>query len=391
MPTVLINGTVLSGHSCLPGHGLYIDDKGNIGDVFTMERYPEKIFPSSARIIDVQGDFMAPGFIDTHIHGTGGFGTEDNSPDSILGMSEALADFGVSGFLPTIYTDTLENMLAGIRAIVKAMGKEKGARILGINLEGPFISPERIGAQNPAGRKDADITVFKKLIAAGEGHIVCMTVAPELKGMHEIALEARKQGIVLLAGHTNATYDDIVEGMQAGITHTTHLFNAMSPLHHRKPGVVGAVLAHPEMNCEIICDGVHVHKDLVRMLVHAKPVENIVMITDALKPTGLKSGELTANGVRCIFHGGVFVSQENPDLLLGSGLTLLKGVQNLDSWDIPLEVAVAMATTSPARIYSFEKTGSLLPENRADIVVFDKDFSLKGLFVGGVPVRDFFS
>lgn len=391
MSTVLINGTLLTGYSRLTDCGLYIDDNGNIGDIFSMEKYAEKDFPSSTRIIDVKKFIVAPGFIDTHIHGTGGFGTEDNSPESILGMSEALADFGVTGFLPTIYTDTLENMLAGTRAIVQALGKEKGARILGINLEGPFISPDRIGAQNPAGRQDPSLSIFRQLIEAGEGHIVCMTVAPELKGMHEIALEARKEGIVLLAGHTNATYADIVEGMQAGIMHTTHLFNAMSPLHHRKPGVVGAVLIHPEMNCEVICDGVHVHKDLVRMLVRSKPVENIVMITDALKPTGQKAGELAANGVRCIFHGGAFVSKDNPDLLLGSGLTLLKGVQNLDSWDIPLDDAVTMASTNPARIYSFEKTGSLLPANRADIVVFDKDFSLKGLFVGGSLVRDHFS
>ncbi len=389
-PTVLINGTLVTGYARLPNCGLYIDDSGEIGDIFNMARYPKKSFPAG-RIIDVKGAIVSPGFIDTHIHGTGGFGTEDNSPDSILGMSEALAEYGVTGFLPTIYTDSLDNMKAGTRAIVQAMGKEKGARILGINLEGPFISPERIGAQNPAGLQKVDLKVFNELIDAGDGHVVCMTVAPELKGMHELALEAQRRGIVLLAGHTNATYENMIEGMQCGILHSTHFFNAMSRLHHRNPGAVGAILIHPEMKCEIIADGVHVHQELVRMLLRSKPVSNIVMITDALRPTGQKTGALTANGVRCIFHDGAFVSEENPDLFLGSGLTLLKGVQNMDSWDIPLEDAIVMASTNPARIYSFAKTGSLVPENRADITVFDKNFSLKGVFVGGVLVRDYFS
>ena len=275
----------------------------------------------------MQNNYIIPGLIDSHIHGIGGFGTEDNTPDSILGMSERLADFGVTRFLPTIYTDSEENMMDGVKAIVEAMGKEKGAIIHGVNLEGPFISSKRIGAQNPSGRKDVDLDLFHRFLEAGKGHITCMTVAPELKHMRQLALEARKHNVVLLAGHTDATYENIIEGMQCGILHSTHFFNAMSRLHHRNPGTVGAIMIQNNMKAEIICDGVHVHPELVKLLIRDKPLDNIVMVTDSLKPTKQRMGKLYANGVSAsINEEGAFVSKENKDLFLGSALTMLKGL-----------------------------------------------------------------
>ncbi|MDD3366693.1 MAG: N-acetylglucosamine-6-phosphate deacetylase, partial [Sphaerochaetaceae bacterium] len=290
--TVLINGTVITGSIKIPDCGLFIDADGTIGDIFNMKRFQQKRFPASAEIIDVQGAFITPGFIDTHLHGIGGFGTDDASHTSILGMSERLADFGVTGFFPTIYTDKLENMLDAIRAVVKAIGDEKGAEILGIHVEGPFISEIRVGAQNPEGIQPVNFDVFNAIIEAGKGHVVCMTVAPELKGMRELALHASKKGIVLLAGHTNATYENIIEGMQVGILHSTHFFNAMSRLHHRNPGTVGAILIEQDMQCEVIADGVHVHKELVKLLLRDKQVRNVGLITDSLKPTKQEAGPM---------------------------------------------------------------------------------------------------
>ena len=257
--TVLINGVVVTGTIKIPSCGLYIDPSGNIGDIFNMNRFHQKQFPTGTEVIDVKGAYIAAGFIDTHIHGIGGYGTEDANPTSILNMSEKLADFGVTGFFPTIYTDTKENMIQCINAVVEAIGEEQGAEILGINVEGPFISSERLGAQNEEGIQKVDLAVFDEIIKAGKGHVVCMTVAPELKNMRDLALSAVKQGIVLLAGHTNATYENIIEGMQVGILHSTHFFNAMSRLHHRNPGTVGAIMIEEDMQCEIIGDGVHVH------------------------------------------------------------------------------------------------------------------------------------
>jgi N-acetylglucosamine-6-phosphate deacetylase len=389
--TVLVNGTIITGFAKLQNCGLFMDQDGMIGDIFNMKRFEQKSFPANTQVIDVQGAYITPGFIDTHIHGIGGFGTEDATVESILGMSERLADFGVSAFLPTIYTDKIDRMFASIEAIVAAIGYEKGATILGINLEGPFISNERLGAQNADGVRSVDIALFNRLISAGKGHVICMTVAPELKGMRELALTAIKNGIVLLAGHTNATYENIIEGMQAGILHSTHFFNAMSRLHHRNPGTVGAIMIQQDMQCEIIADGVHVHPELVKLLLREKQTGNVVLVTDSLKPTMQTTGMLMANGeVAVLAADGAFHRQVDPDTLLGSSLTMLQGVRNLVSWEIPIEAAVQMATSNPARIYDFEMMGRLSPGYMANVVVFDKSFIIKGLFVKGELIRDRF-
>lgn len=388
---VLINGTILSGVAKIDNCALAIDDEGKIDDVFRMKRLQEKNYPDSTVLIDVKGAYITPGLIDTHLHGIGGFGTEDCCVDSILGMSERLADFGVTSFLPAVYTDRLDKMIASIKAIVGAMGKEKGATIEGVNLEGPFISPKRIGAQAPDGLQEVSLETFNKLYEAGEGKIVCMTVAPELKHMRTLALEAQKKGIVLLAGHTDAAYENIIEGMQCGILHSTHFFNAMSRLHHRNPGCVGAIMIQQDMKAEIICDGVHVHPELVKLLLREKPISNIVMVTDSLRPTMQKDGPLTANGVPAMLHEGAFVSAEDPNLFLGSSLTMLKGVQNVVDWGIPVDQAIQMACSNPARIYNFTKKGALIPGYTANVAVINKDFSLGGLFINGKLARGLLS
>ena len=390
--TVLTNGTVVTGYAKLKNCALYITEEGEIGDIFNMRRLEEKHFPPDTIMIDVQGSYIMPGFIDSHIHGIGGFGTEDCKAASILGMSERLADFGVSAFMPTVYTDKLEVMLASIQSIVDAMGNEQGAKILGVNLEGPFISMARVGAQNPEGVLPVNLDVFNQLIDAGKGNVLCMTVAPELKHMRELALLAREKNIVLLAGHTDATYENIMEGMQCGIFHSTHFFNAMSRLHHRNPGTVGAILIQREMQCEIICDGVHVHPELVKMLLREKPLDNIVMVTDSLKPTKQRTGPLKANGMDVVLASdGAFISTKDPDLFVGSGLTMLQGLKNVVEWEVPIQQASQMSSTNPARIYNLSKQGMLVPGYRADVVVLDQNLQMKGLFIDGNLIRDRFA
>lgn len=387
---LLKNACVLTGFAKMDNCAITIDENGTIDDVFEMRRLHKKELSEDTIIIDVQGAYISPGFIDTHIHGIGGFGTEDCSPNSILGMSERLADFGITSFLPTIYTCSPEKMKKAITAIVEAMGKEKGARIEGINLEGPFISPNKVGAQDPDGVQPVSITLWRELFEAGKGHIKCMTVAPELKKMRTLALEAQKNGVVLSAGHTDAQYEHMIEGMQCGILHSTHCFNAMRPLHHRNPGAVGAILIHEDMKTEIICDGIHVHPELVKLLIRDKPISNILMVTDSLRPTMQTEGKLTANGVEAELKDNAWVSKEDNDLFLGSSLTLLKAAENMDSWDIDLDQVIQMSSSNPARVYKLEKKGIIVPGNIADIAVFDKDFNLKATFIGGEKIRDNF-
>lgn len=388
MAICLHNGTLLSGFSCMENCAVLIEN-GLIDDVFTEKRFAQKQFDSSTKIIDLQGAYIAPGFIDTHIHGFGGFGTDDCSTDSILKMSELLAQYGVSAFNPTIYPAEEETMLKTIKAVSVAIGKEKGARIMGLHLEGPFISPLKLGVQKPETVKAVDIPFMEKLWQAADGHIVNMTVAPELKGMRELALYCLKKGIVLQAGHTDAKYENMTEGMQAGILHSTHLFNAMSRLNHRNPNAAGAVLIHPEMACEIIADGVHVHPDLIKLLQRDKPLDKIVLITDALKPTEQKNGPFLANGEEVVFDEGCW-HRKVDGVIAGSALTMIKGVKNLNSFGFSLSDSVRFASANPAQIMKYSNQGVIMPGKAADITVFDRDFEVKLSIINGDIKKNLF-
>ncbi|MDR2897773.1 MAG: N-acetylglucosamine-6-phosphate deacetylase [Spirochaetaceae bacterium] len=380
-PVCLHNGTVVTGFSVMEHCSVLIQD-GKIEDVFSEKRFQQKKFDPSVRILDVDEAFIAPGLIDTHIHGFAGYGTEDLSTDAIIEMSKELAQYGVTAFNPTMYPSAPENMKATIKAIVAAMGKEQGARIMGLHLEGPFVSPEKLGVQRPETIQAVDITLMDSLWKASEGHIVNMTVAPEIKGMRELALYCIKNQIVLQAGHTNASYENMFEGMQAGILHSTHLFNAMSQMHHRNPGAVGAVLIHPEMACEIIADGVHVHPDLIRLLVRDKPIDKIVLVTDSLKPTEQRTGELIANGEEVVYSGGCF-HRKKDDVIAGSALTMIKGIKNLMELGLPVEQAVKFASMNPAEVMKYREQGALIPGYKADVIVFDKHCNVLATIIGG--------
>lgn len=377
----LHNGTIITGYTLMERCSLLIED-GKIADVFNERRFEQKSFPPSTLVYDVEGAYITPGFIDEHIHGIGGYGTDDRTAEAILEMSKILVQYGVTAFCPTIYPDLIADMKKSIRAVVEAMGHEEGAHIMGIHLEGPFVSPEKLGVQRPETIQPVDMELMEDLYKTAEGHIVNMTVAPELKGMRELALYCVSKGITLQAGHTNASYDNMVEGMQAGILHSTHMFNAMSSLHHRDPNAVGAILIYPEMACEIIADGHHVHPDLVKLLLRDKPVSKIVLVTDALKPTEQQQGPFFANHEEVYFSDGVF-HRKADDVIAGSALTMIKGVRNLVSYGIPIEQAVKMASSNPARILGFPKKGSLVPGFDADVAVFDKQFNVLASIVGG--------
>lgn len=381
MTVCLHNGTLLSGISVMENCAVLVHD-GLIEDVFNEKRFAQKKFDSSVKLIDVKGAYIAPGFIDTHIHGFGGFGTDDSSTESVLEMSRALAQYGVTAFNPTLYPSEPDTMVKTIKAVVAAMGHEEGARIMGLHLEGPFLSPLKLGVQRPETLSAVDLHLMERLWQAAEGHIVNMTVAPELKGMRDLALFCLKKNIVLQAGHTDAKYENMVEGMQAGILHSTHLFNAMSRLNHRNPNAAGAVLIHPEMSCEIIADGVHVHPDLIKLLARDKPIDKIVLITDALKPTEQKTGPFFANGEEVEFVDGCF-HRKADGVIAGSALTMIRGVKNLVSFGFPIENAVRLATTNPAQVMQYRKKGALIPGFDADVTVFDKNYEILLTLVGG--------
>ncbi|MCL2069846.1 MAG: N-acetylglucosamine-6-phosphate deacetylase [Treponema sp.] len=384
----LHNATVMTGFSTMNRCAVLVE-KGLIADVFSQKRFEQRQFDPGTHIIDVEEAIIAPGFIDTHIHGFGGWGTEDASAKSILEMSRLLVQYGVTAFNPTIYPSKPKQMIDAVREAASAIGREDGAKIMGLHLEGPFISPDRLGIMKGEAVQEVDIVFMEQLWASSGGRIVNMTVAPELKGMRELALFCLKKGIVLQAGHTGANYEQMLEGMQTGILHTTHLFNAMSRMEHRNPGAVGAVLICPQMSCEIIADGFHIHPELYKLLLRDKSVDKLVLVTDAIKPTEQTEGPYLANGDELTLRDGVF-RRLTDDVIAGSVLTMIRGVKNLVKFGFSIEEAVKTASFNPAQLMRYWNKGAIIPGRDADLVVFSRDFKVLAVVAGGIIKRNLF-
>lgn len=329
--------------------------------------------------LDGQNAYALPGLMDLHIHGFAGFGPETGTPEALLAMSRSLAANGVTAFCPTLYCGKPEEMERLLRALAPSVGKEQGAKIVGFHLEGPFISPQKPGVMKPQDIAPADLDVFKRLYEAADGKIASMTLAPELPGIEPVITFCLEHKILPQAGHTNATYEAFLAGAKRGVTHATHLFNAMSPLTQRAPGAAGAVLLHPEISCEIIADGVHVHPDIVAFLKRVKPVENIVLVTDALKPTGQEDGPFIANGEEVIFEK--VWKRKTDGVIAGSALTMARGVKNLVDFGYTLPEAAQCAATNPARLMKLKNTGKIAAGFTADITLLDDNFNPVKTFI----------
>jgi len=366
---LVINARVITTDKILPDYCIEIQD-GKITKLFSNETLSS--LPADTEIYDAKGAYAAPGLIDTHIHGFAGFGPELATEEALLHMSDELAKAGVTAFCPTLYCGQPADMLRILENTVGAFGKEKGAHLLGYHLEGPFISPHKPGVMKPQDIAPIDLSALEKLIQAANGHITNMTIAPELPGIESVVQLAKKHHILLQAGHTNATYVEFLRGASLGITHTTHLFNAMRAFNHREPGAAGAVLLHPEISAEIIADGVHVHPDVVNFLRRIKPIQNIILVTDALLPTGQTQGPFIANGEEVIFDKAW--KRATDGVIAGSALTMLKGLQNLVDFGFTLPQAVACGSTHPARLLGLKTKGTLAVGMDADITLFDADF-----------------
>lgn len=335
--------------------------------------------------IDGKNTFAMAGFIDLHIHGFAGFGAETGQIEDLLAMSTELAKHGVTAFTPTLYCGQPEDMARLLRLLSPALGQETGAKILGFHLEGPFISPAKPGVMKPQDIAPANLEVLKNLYEAADGKISSMTLAPELSNIEPIINFCKAHGILLQAGHTNATYEEFSLGAARGVTHATHLFNAMSPFTQRAPGASGAVLMNPGISCEIIADGVHVHPDIVGFLRTVKPVENIVLVTDALKPTGQQKGPFIANGEEVILEGGVW-KRKADGVIAGSALTMARGVKNLVDFGYTLPQAGLCAAGNPARLLGLSHAGRLEAGYIADIVLLGADFKPVKTFIQGKEI-----
>ena len=343
-------------------------ENGIITDVIAS---PDLIVPADKQI-NLGGAYLAPGFIDTHIHGAGGFGADGTEQD-LLQMSEVLLKQGVIAFTPTLYPASIEEMAARLKKLSSVIGQEKGAKILGFHLEGPFLSPEKPGSMRPQDILPVNIDEAKKLYEAANGKISAITAAPELPGIDKLAAFALEKNFILQAGHTHATYEQMLKGADMGITHCTHLFNAMSCINHRAPGAAGAALTDSRFTVELIADGVHVHPAIVKMVLILKGPYNLVIVSDSLTPTGLQKGK--ANGEDVHLDGGVFRTIAD-GVIAGSSITMQDGFKNLIKWGYPPEYASMAASDNAAKLHGLD-IGSIAKNSRAQFVVLDKDFNLQ--------------
>lgn len=331
-------------------------------------------------VIDAAGLTVTPGLVDVHVHGSAGHDTMDATPQALDAMARFYAAHGVTGFLATTMTaghaDTVRAVenVAGYRA-------GDGARVLGVHLEGPYLSPKFPGAQSPEHIRPADPIEYATLFA--HGNVRLITLAPEIEANRMLLLWARERGARVSIGHTDADYDAAIEALRLGADHVTHTFNAMRSLHHRRPGVVGAALSTPAFFAELIADGVHVHPVVAGLLLRAKGAGSTVLVTDAMRATGLSDGAYELGGQPVNVVDGV--ARLADGTLAGSTLTLDRAVRNVVRWTgLSFGDAVAMASATPARSIGLAgETGRLRPGAWADLVLWDNQLNVRLTMVQG--------
>ncbi len=326
---------------------------------------------------DASGCYVVPGFVDIHSHGAMDRDFSDGDPGAIEVLAAYYARNGVTSFLATTMT-LKEPELTRAMHCVRDSRPTGAARCAGVHLEGPFLSYAKRGAQNPDNLHAPDTGMFGRLNEASGGAVRLVTVAPEVEGAGEFISQVSKACTVSL-GHTEVDYETAMAAYGRGAGHATHLFNAMPPIHHRKPGLIGAAF-DSGATAELICDGLHVHPSAVRMA-FSLFAGRLALISDSLRCAGMPDGEYELGGLPIRLSGGV--ARLLDGTIAGSCISVGEAVRRAVSFGIPLESAVGAATAVPARAAGLDDCGELSPGKRADITILDQDLNVKDVFVGG--------
>lgn len=376
----LIAPQIFTGEEWLADHAVLID-RGRIVGLCPIADIPPGYEP-----YDGGGDVLAPGFVDLQVNGGGGvLFNEQTDAGGVARIAAAHRQFGTVALLPTLITDTHDRMSAAIHAVEEAI-RHGVPGVIGVHLEGPFLSPERAGAHDPTLIRRPAIEDAEALTALSNGPTL-ITLAPECvsDGFIE-ALVAR--GAIVSAGHTAAGYDRMVEGFRHGITGVTHLYNAMPAPRGRDPGPVGAAIDHHDAWCGIIADGHHVHSAMLRLAIQAKPKGRVFLVTDAMPPVGAKETGFRLNGRPARLTNGVCRLRDGT--MAGSGLDMATAVRNVvDMLRLPMDEALRMASLYPAAFIGMDdKLGRIAPGYRADLVLFSGEVEVVETWIGGEPSRE---
>jgi N-acetylglucosamine-6-phosphate deacetylase len=345
--------------------------------------------PQRARVVDFGDAILAPGFVDIHIHGGAGHDLMAADASGLSAVEQLLFKHGVTSYFPTTVTAPLDQTWSALDRLADAIegasrndgSHAKRAQPLGIHLEGPFLSHARRGAHPPANLLAPTLPTFDRFWQAARGHIRVMTIAPELEGAREVIAEAARRGVCVSLGHSDSDMNSTRAAVAAGARHATHTFNAMRPLDHRDPGIVGEVLTDSRLSADIIADGIHLDPAIVELFLKAKGADGAVLITDAISATGMPEGryrlgtfEVEVKNGRCLVDGK----------LAGSVLTMDRAVRNVMQfarWD--LQQALRLATLNPARVAGLANRGKLETGADADFVVLSPRGEVRSTIIRG--------
>ena len=364
---------------------VFVED-GVIADIGSFE---SRETPVGVRLMDLGDACLVPGFIDIHIHGGAGHDVMEPDPGALPTVEQLLHQHGVTSYFPTTVTAPLDQTLGALERLADAIesagdvsnDKALRARPVGIHLEGPFISHIRRGVHPPANILPPTFGAFEKFWEASRGCIKVMTIAPELEGAQAVIVEATSRGVCVSIGHSDADLKAAQSGVAAGARHATHVFNAMRPLDHRDPGILGVVLMDGRLSAEIIADGIHVDPLIVQLFLKAKGADAAVLVTDGTSATGMPNGRYRLGSLDVEVKDGKCMADGK---LAGSVLSMDKAVQNVmkfANWD--LQQSVRLATLNPARTAGLSNAGKLAPGAVADIVALGPGGEVRKTIVRG--------
>ena len=384
-------------------HGFLLVERGRILSLRGSTDGTQE-FTDSA-LVDFGCDVIAPGFLDLHIHGAGGFDVMDDDPDALTAIERLLVRHGVTSYLPTTVTAPLDITLRALERLAIAIEARETecatlrdassarssaqlassfcrAQPLGIHLEGPFISHARRGVHPPQDLLPPSLATFERLWQAARGRIRMLTFAPELDGAMELIAAAAARGVCVSLGHSDADFATTERAISAGARHATHTFNAMRPLAHRDPGIAGSILTNDSVTADLIADGIHLDPAIVKLIARSKGTERTVLITDAISATGMPDGRYRLGSIEVEVKNG---SCESAGRLAGSVLTMDQAVRNLAKFaEWKLAEAAASASRNPARVLGSNNKGVLAPGADADFLVLDSEGRVTRTFIGGV-------